>query len=55
MAVYKGIEPLRTDRQSAMLTTTSIDQILAGLSGFEPELNESKSFVLPLHYSPTVK
>ena len=26
---------------------------MAGVSGFEPKLTESKSVVLPLHYTPT--
>ena len=26
---------------------------MAGVSGLEPELTESKSAVLPLHYTPT--
>ena len=31
----------------------SILKLVAGLLGFEPRTTESKSVVLPLHYSPT--
>jgi len=35
-----------------LLSQSEVD--LAGPSGFEPELTESKSGVLPLHYGPIV-
>ena len=40
-------------RSEVLLSTELRRHCMAGVLGFEPRITESKSVVLPLHYTPT--
>ena len=50
MVAHRGVEPLSPPWEGGVLTTRQMRHMAAEL-GFEPRLNESESFVLPLHNS----
>ena len=48
-----GIEPLTVTCKATVFPIIPIPQCLAGVLGLEPRITESKSVVLPLHYTPS--
>ena len=53
MAGLAGIEPTSLGSKPSILSVERKTDCVAGPQGFEPQLTESKSVVLPLHYGPT--
>lgn len=64
MVPHWGLEPQNSNRTNLTLTSitrfpyveshTGTTALMAGELGFEPRFRESKSRMLPLHYSPII-